>query len=247
MLHSTIMGIKFSNLSMREFTSQFVEDINNGERFTISLCNPEFLIEAKNNESLVAYLNSCRYTLPDGVGVVIASRILGAPLKERITGTDFVGELAKMSISNGFTLFFLGGEPGVAENAQKSLESRYPGIAVVGTAHGFYQDFSPVINQINCLSPDILMVCLGNPKQEEWIQHNFNRLNVKVAFGNGGALDFAAGKVRRAPNFVQSIGLEWLFRLFQDFSIRRIRRQFRLIKYVYEISKTALLSTAIEN
>jgi N-acetylglucosaminyldiphosphoundecaprenol N-acetyl-beta-D-mannosaminyltransferase len=108
----------------------------------------------------------------------------------------------------------------------------YPGISIVGALHGYFTDDEETVRTINASGADILMVCLGNPHQEEWIEKHFDRMNAKLIFGNGGALDFWSGAATRAPQWVIGLGLEWLYRLMQDRSWKRLRRQLRLLTFV---------------
>lgn len=188
-----------------------------------------------------------KYNMADGMGVVWASILLGDRIKERVTGTDFVKELVKFSAENGFRLFFYGGKPGVAEEAKANLEKEFPGAQIVGISDGYRRDYDGLIAEINACEPHFVMVCLGNPFQEEWISKYFNKLKTNVVFGNGGALDFHSGKVKRAPVFIQNMGFEWLFRLFQDLSASRIRRQFRLFYFIIMIGRLVFSQRVNQN
>lgn len=230
-----IFGIPFDCLTLDELSGILLDAIDEGRRLRLAFSNPEFLVEAKKNEFLKNYLKGVDYNLADGYGVFLASRLSNNPLPERVTGTDFTYRMAELSHEFGFKIFLLGGRPGVAERAKDRLEGLYPDCRIVGCSHGFLSDDEnkELLGRINELSPHFLMVCLGNPKQEKWISSNFENLNVNVVFGNGGALDFAAGVVRRAPIFMRNTGFEWLWRLFQDFNVARVKRLLKLPIFVY--------------
>jgi N-acetylglucosaminyldiphosphoundecaprenol N-acetyl-beta-D-mannosaminyltransferase len=150
-----------------------------------------------------------------------ASWLLGRPLKQRVTGVDLIPELAKLSAERGYRIFVLGSKEENARMATEILEARYPGALFVGRyspeekALGDMDD-EEILSRVHAARPDILLVAFGNPKQELWIDRNRERLGVRVAIGIGGSLDMIAGRVRRAPKFVQKMHLEWMFRLLQE-------------------------------
>lgn len=231
-----ILNVSFDNFNFSEFVEIVLSLINNNENITIALSNPEFLLEAKKNMELLMFLNSITYNVADGIGVIWASKILFKnPLSERITGTDFLPELIKRGYKYNLSYFFVGGRPGIAESAASNFKKMFGNNIVIHTFHGYF-DFcqeDEIIAKINSVSPDVLMVCLGNPKQELFISRNRDRLNARLIFGNGGALDFWANEVKRAPIWMQNMGLEWIFRLYQDPSKERFKRQIRLIKFPF--------------
>jgi N-acetylglucosaminyldiphosphoundecaprenol N-acetyl-beta-D-mannosaminyltransferase len=158
---------------------------------------------------------------------------LGTPVKERVAGADLFGALAERAAEAGYRLFYLGAAPGVAEKAAAVLAERYPGLNVVGT-------FSPpvmpweelardeeTLRRIREAKPDVLFVAFGAPKQEMWLDAVRDRLGVPVGIGVGAAFDFAAGTVKRAPRWMQRVGLEWLFRLTQE--PRRLWRRYLFV------------------
>jgi N-acetylglucosaminyldiphosphoundecaprenol N-acetyl-beta-D-mannosaminyltransferase len=230
-----VLGVRFDALDMRTLLRRLEHDVERGERFTVAFANPEFVMEVDRTPFLADYLRATRYTLADGTGVVWAARRAGRPLPERVTGTDFVPAIASLCARRGWGLFLLGGRPGVARAAQARLEAAAPGLRVVGALDGYFDDDGPVVAAINAARPTFLMVCLGNPRQEAWIARHFDRLDVQVAFGNGGALDFCSGRVPRAPRWMIRCSLEWLHRLWCDLGWRRLRRQARLGVFVLRV------------
>lgn len=230
-----VLGVRFDALDMRTLLRRLEHDVDRGERFTVAFANPEFVMEVDRTPFLADYLRGTRYTLADGIGIVWAARRAGLPLPERVTGTDFVPALAALCARRGWGLFLLGGRPGVAVAAQARLEASVPGLRIVGALDGYFDDDEAVVAAINAVRPAFLMVCLGNPRQEAWIARHFNRLDVQVAFGNGGALDFCSGRVPRAPSWMMRCSLEWLHRLAHDLGWRRLRRQARLGRFVMRV------------
>lgn len=233
-----ILDVYFDEFNFSEFVDVILESINNNNKITVALSNPEFLLEARVDKSLLNYLNAVTFNVADGVGVIWASRILSEfPLSERITGTDFLPELLKRGCAHNFSYFFLGGKPGVAENAACNFKRMFNDSIKINTYHGYFDKSQEgeIVETINSFSPDVLMVCLGNPRQEQFIARNIEKINAKLVFGNGGALDFWANKVKRAPIWMRTVGLEWAFRLYQDPSWNRFKRQIRLVKFPFFI------------
>ncbi|KKR88260.1 MAG: Teichoic acid biosynthesis protein [Candidatus Wolfebacteria bacterium GW2011_GWB1_41_12] len=234
-----ILGVGVIDVSFNTILEYLVKKLKNeGKKFYLVTPNPELLMIARRDESYKKVLNNAELALPDGIGVVIAGKILGKPLKARITGVDFVYNFCNAIAKQPITVGFLGGGPNVAEKASKCLIKKYPGLKV-----GFaYEDWPPqsvVSSQESVVSCDLLFVAFGSPKQEKWIAENLDMLPVKAAMGVGGAFDFISGKVRRAPKFVRGLGLEWLFRLaIQPW---RIKRQVALIKFTALVIKEKLL------
>jgi len=182
--------------------------------------NVHVLNVAYHNPELRRILNGADLVYCDGAGVKLGAHILGKDLPERMTGADWIYDLCQSCQKTGITLYLLGGEPGVAEEAARVLTTRYPGLNVVGTHHGHYDHDGPendaVIAEINALHPDILLVGFGTPLQEKWIDRHFERLQVPVVWAVGALVDFVTGKKPRAPRWMLDHGLEWLYRLWME-------------------------------
>lgn len=180
--------------------------------------NSEIIQMAYKDEEFKKILNSADMKTPDGIGVVYASKILNKPLKERVAGfdlmLDFMGECAK----NKKSVFLFGSKEGVAAEAAEELKKRYPGLEIAGMRNGYFSDAdnAGIIDEINNSGADVLLVCLGAPKQEKWIYDNKDKLCCRVAMGVGGSLDVLAGRVERAPEKWQKLGLEWAYRLKKE-------------------------------
>jgi N-acetylglucosaminyldiphosphoundecaprenol N-acetyl-beta-D-mannosaminyltransferase len=230
-----ILNVNMHDLSYEEVLGKIEEFIRSGRPHIMVCANPEMLLYAQRKPEYRGYINNADLVTPDGVGLLLAARILGHPLKERVTGTDLSYSLARLSSEKRYSMYFLGGKPGIAQKAVSNLDRLYPGVRIVGAYHGFFSsdEEREIVSDIKDKKPDILMVCLGMYKQEMWIEKYFNELNVPVCFGNGGALDFVAGKRRRAPKWMIQMGLEWLFRLIQEPS--RMKRQMFLPLFVFRV------------
>jgi N-acetylglucosaminyldiphosphoundecaprenol N-acetyl-beta-D-mannosaminyltransferase len=193
--------------------------------------NPEFVMEARRNPAFRKLLNTVDLATPDGVGIIAAGRLLGTPFKGRATGVALVGRLAEMSAQEGYSLFLLGAEPGVAEEAAQALSSKYPGVKIAGTYAGSprEEDLPEIVAHLTEARPDVLLVAYGAPRQDLWIKEHSRLLppSIKVAMGVGGVLDYLSGRVPLAPIWIRRVGLEWLYRLIkQPWRWRRIVRVF---------------------
>ena len=212
-----ILGVGVNTLTMKEATDFLVETTEKDDLTSVYTPNSEIILHAYKNPDYCEVLNRGSLITADGIGVVYASKILGSPLPERVSGFDLANELLRKAAPMGKTLYLFGGKPKVAERAAEKIVSLYPGIKIVGTCDGYFdcEKEKEIIADINEKSPDILFVCLGFPKQEKWIDEHSN-LNAKVAMGIGGSLDVFAGEVKRAPVTFQKLGLEWLYRLLKQ-------------------------------
>jgi N-acetylglucosaminyldiphosphoundecaprenol N-acetyl-beta-D-mannosaminyltransferase len=190
---------------------------------------------AQNDVNFFNILSRADLCVPDGVGLLWAARHLGKPLPERVTGSDGVPRIAERAAQSGWRLFFLGAAPGIADKAAEVLRASYPGLQVVGTYSGSPapEEEDAIVKRVNAASADILFVAYGAPEQDKWIARNLPRLRVKMAMGIGGAFDFIAGVMPRAPLWIQRLGLEWLFRLYLQ--PWRIGRMMRLPRFVLAI------------
>jgi N-acetylglucosaminyldiphosphoundecaprenol N-acetyl-beta-D-mannosaminyltransferase len=188
--------------------------LNSGKNSVVFTPNPEIIWSAGRNERLKSALDSADLLLPDGIGVVIASKILGNPLPERVAGYDFLHKILELCADEGKKVYLLGSAEGVAEKAAENLKKQYQNLQIAGTHHGYFtqEDEPRIIKEIRDSGASLLVVCLGAPKQEIWIAENRDKTAVSMAIGVGGALDVIAGNVRRAPIAWQKSGFEWLYR-----------------------------------
>lgn len=181
----------------------------------IATVNPEFVMTARRNPDFRAVLERADLCLPDGVGITGAARYLGRPLRERVAGVDLVEHLATRAASEGWSLFLLGAAPGVADRTAAILKARNPGLIIAGTYAGspHPEEEDDIIRRVKEAGTDILLVAYGAPAQDLWLSRNLGRTGARVGIGVGGAFDYIAGIVPRAPRWMRRVGLEWLHRL----------------------------------
>ncbi|MCL2367181.1 MAG: WecB/TagA/CpsF family glycosyltransferase [Oscillospiraceae bacterium] len=226
-----VLGIGFDNLSLDQ-AADFAFDIISGEESAptktyVVTPNPEIVWLCRQNPTLRDNINHAGLVLPDGIGIIYGARILGTPFSGgRVPGIDFIDALFQRMAKAGKSVFLLGAKSGVAEAAGNALKKAHPGLIISGFADGYFTDSAALIAQINATQPDLLLVCLGAPKQELWMAEHLDRLNVPLCAGLGGSLDVFSGNVKRAPVFFQKLGLEWFYRIVTSPS--RLKRSLSL-------------------
>jgi len=226
-----VLKILFDDFSAEQAVRYALDTIRDNNKTYVVTPNPEIVWVARRNEELRTAINSAGMVLPDGIGIILGARILGTPLHGgRVPGIDFAEALFQKMAHSGGAVFLLGSKPGIAEEAGKKLEDKYRGLRIAGATDGYFTDDEPVIEKINASRPDLLLVCLGSPKQELWMAKNIERLDVKLCAGLGGSLDVFAGKVKRAPVLFRKMGVEWLYRLIKE--PRRIKRIIKLPLFI---------------
>lgn len=221
-----ILGIDIDMVDMDKATNNCINAIENDKKFFVITSNPEIMVNAGENKVLYDIIENADLVTPDGIGVVIGSKIVGKPLKERVTGIDLMENLLKYCNENKKSIFLLGAKEGIAEKAGQRINEKYPDLKIAGTHHGYYKGIHSgakgdkqeieVIEMINEAKPDILFVAFGAPKQEYFISAYKDRLNAKVFIGVGGSLDVYSGTIERAPKFYIDNNIEWLYRLKKE-------------------------------
>ncbi|MFQ6058833.1 MAG: WecB/TagA/CpsF family glycosyltransferase [Anaerolineae bacterium] len=231
---AVLLGVRVDDVTCEEALARMEAFIQEGGPHQVVTVNPEFIVAAQEDAEFREILNAASLALPDGIGVVWASRFLSRrrPLRERVAGSDLVPKIAALAAKRGYRLFLLGAAPGVAEEAARRLCRENPGLTVAGTHAGSPSpdEEDEIVALVRAARPHVLFVAYGAPAQDRWIARNLERLGVPVAMGVGGAFDFIAGVAVRAPVWVQRLGLEWLHRLWHE--PWRWRRQLALLKFV---------------
>lgn len=223
---TNILGVNVDKVNYDEAVERIMKMLNEPGNHTVFTPNSEIILMAYKDENFCGILNSADLLTADGIGVVYASKILGNSVPERVAGFDVsCGVLDEISQS-GHRLYLFGGKPGVAEMAAENLKQEYPLLNIVGMRDGYFtpEENDSIIDDINQSGADLVFVCLGAPKQENWIFENRSKLNCHVMMGVGGTLDVLAGTAERAPEIWCDLGFEWLYRL-----IKEPKRFFRML------------------
>lgn len=223
---------------LSEMKSVFAQMLEDSEQSVISFINPEIFLAQEKNPLLHEYFKSTKYNFIDGINLLYAiNKKLGTSYgtANRYPGTDFFDYLPD---DRKLSVYLYGSKIENLEDAKLRIESAHPNVKIIEWTFGYTKfDGDFLIEKINAAQPDILIVCKGCPLQEQWILENKEKLNAKIIFGNGGAVDFWSGNTKRAPDFMIRLGLEWLFRLFASFSFKRVARQMKLVKFLVKYKR----------
>ncbi|OGF49203.1 MAG: hypothetical protein A2044_06350 [Candidatus Firestonebacteria bacterium GWA2_43_8] len=198
------------------------------------------VMQARKDPAYRALIKEAALVICDGAGVSSAVKFLSGRKIERLTGVDLVPFFFKLAEEKGLKIFILGSKKDVIAEAARVLKKSYPKADICGYLDGYFDIINPVevINVIKKTSPDILLVGLGQPRQEKWLKENLKALAVPVTMGVGGSFDVIAGKIKRAPVVFRKLGLEWLFRMMIE--PWRLKRNAALAGFIYLIIKNKL-------
>jgi N-acetylglucosaminyldiphosphoundecaprenol N-acetyl-beta-D-mannosaminyltransferase len=210
-----LFAIEIDRVTMAEAVERCLGFIASGKPHMVVTPNAEIAYAADKNPALAAIINQADLVVPDGAGVVLASRLLGDPVPEKVAGTDLATRLVGELNKTGGRIFLLGTRPEVVAQAAENLRIKYPGLGAVAFHHGFWkpEEEPALIEQIRAARPDLLLVALGSPKQEQWIRAHQAEVGAPLAIGVGGTIDVWAGVAQRAPEWMIKANLEWLFRV----------------------------------
>ena len=218
----TFMNSFIDNVTMEEAVKEIERLIESGIASYVVTINVDVVIKIDEDEKLKEIVDNANLVLADGKPLVWISKWLKKPVKEKVSGSDLVPKVCEAAVQKEFRLFIIGGKEGVAKSAQRNLEKIYPGIKIVGTYSppiGFENDDNEC-EKINEMifngRVDILLVCLGCPKQEKWVYSNYEKYNATVSICGGATVDFLAGNVKRAPKWMSDHGFEWFYRFLQE-------------------------------
>jgi len=232
---TTIFGVPIDMVTLETAVDRFDVLFKKPDVSLIFTPNTEIVMKAKEDSQLKEALLGADMNIPDGIGLILASKIHKLGLKERVTGIDLMDRILNYCDNSKKSIYILGGKPGVAAKACANIKKKFTSIVIKGHCHGYFteKDEIGIIDEINKLKPDILFVALGAPRQEKWIYKNRKLLDVKVAMGVGGSVDVWAGTVKRAPVIYQKLGLEWFYRLLKE--PLRYKRMMALPKFMLKV------------
>jgi len=248
---SVMLGIPVDHVNMTDALERIMTMVDeyevDGKNRLVATANVDFIVNSHDNkqekiaEELRSTLRNADMVTADGMPLVWLSQMLGRPLEERVTGADMVPALAEKAAREGKSIYFFGGIDGSAKQTAQILSDRYPGLKVAGYSAPMIDLDDEIENKIeiariNITEPDILLIALGNPKQELWFNRFKRYLKVPVSMGIGGTFEFIAGMTSRAPEWMQRVGLEWIYRMTQD--PKRLVR--RYIKGLYTFNRMTL-------
>lgn len=226
-------GIEVNTEGYEELMTKIFGRIRQGEKSFIVAINPEKLMASRKDDQLRSILQTADFQIPDGVGVLLASKLRKGEIRQRVTGIDMMENLCRTAAEKGESVFLYGGKPGVAEAAAATLQNKYPALQIAGIIDGYEKDAELIRNRIDGSGASILFVAMGSPKQEQFIIREMHNLKPSVYQGVGGSFDVFAGNVKRAPAIFRKFGLEWLYRLIRE--PFRWKRQLALPKFLLAV------------
>lgn len=240
-----ILTVPINRVDMNEALEKAASFIETKGCNMIITPNSEIVMIARENQELMNTIEIADMVVPDGIGLVMASKIIKKPLKERVTGIDLMENILKYCNKNKKSIYLLGAKPGIATAAAENIQKKYPDLKVSGTYHGYFkghhvgmpdhEEELKVIEEINSQKPDVLFVAFGAPKQELWMNYYKDRIDTRLMMGVGGSLDVYSGTIKRAPKIYQKLGLEWFYRLIKE--PWRYKRMASLPLFVLEVLK----------
>jgi exopolysaccharide biosynthesis WecB/TagA/CpsF family protein len=245
-----ILGVAFDNVTTSEAVAAIEQMVASRRPHYLVTANVDFVVQGQSDADLRRILAEAHMVLCDGTPLVWASRLLGNRLPERVAGSDLVPVVLRVAAEKGYRVFFLGAEPDVAKEAVSKLRQEHPSLVIAGHYSPPFRPLSEMDNEeikrrIREARPDLLFVAFGCPKAEKWIATHYRELGVPVVAGVGATIDFIAGRVKRAPRWMQRAGMEWIFRLVQE--PRRLWRRYVTDLWVFTwriLAQWLLLSRA---
>lgn len=215
----TLFDISFRNTTMKQAIDDLSALLDGSQPArSVYFVNADCLNKTFTDSAYKRILQRADHVFPDGIGLVVAGRILKNPLRENVNGTDMLPYLCEMARRNARSLYLLGGREGVAKEMKQRLEGEF-NVTIAGHHHGYFDhsdESDQIIEEINQSRADILLVAFGAPLQEKWIAANTTKLKPKIVMGVGGLFDFYSGNIKRAPRWLRELGLEWIYRIIQE-------------------------------
>lgn len=215
-MRTSVMGVPIDNVTLEEAVALACDLISAGGTHRVVTPNGEIAYQAIQNPDLMNALNGAELSLPDGVAVLHAAKRLGISLKGKVAGVDFGLAMLEQAAEHRWPVYFLGGKPGVAQQAAERMERRFPGLVVAGTEHGYFDDPQRAAEGIRATGAVLVYVCLGASRQERWMADYGAATGARLLCGLGGSIDVYAGTAKRAPKLWVNLGLEWAYRLMRE-------------------------------
>lgn len=229
-----VLDIRFSNISDEELLNVLKGAFKSDSNLRIVTPNPEIVMAANKSDDLKEMINNSTLVLKDGIGIKIAEKLKGIEGEKRQTGIETLERLLEIADENGYSVYFIGAKDEILQKAIVNIKSKFPNIVVKGQHNGYFKDGSPeeeqILKDIEEKKPDLLIAAMGFPKQEIFITKTEAP---KVSIACGGSLDVMSGEVKRAPRWMQKVGLEWFYRLIKDPG--RIKRQIVIPVFLWKI------------
>jgi N-acetylglucosaminyldiphosphoundecaprenol N-acetyl-beta-D-mannosaminyltransferase len=234
-----VLDIEFVNMRFDQVVEMLFSDIKSNRKSFIVTANPEIVMYAQEHPDYKKIVQSADMVVPDGYGIILASKVLGTPIVERVAGYDLTVRLLELGNEKKMKIYLLGGREETNQKAVANIHRTYPNIQIVGRHHGFFDwEKSHVTADIKAANPDVIFVALGFPRQEQWISKHLNQFSSGLFMGVGGSIDVLAGEVQRAPQIWQKLNLEWFYRLISQPS--RWRRMLAIPRFLIQIFKIKL-------
>lgn len=222
-----IMGYPVDNLTYAKIIADLPGYLDSEKKMTVVSLNPQIIVEGKEHPLVLELIQKSTHRIPDGIGIVLVSKLTKGPIKERVAGIELMKAFLRYANDHEKSIFLYGAQPEILKDAAANVKKDYPNLMISGTIDGYTSlSEDEVVYQINQTQPDFLFVALGFPRQEEWLARNVPSLNVSVFQDVGGSFDILSGHVKRAPQFFIDAHLEWLYRSLSN--PKRIGRIFQL-------------------
>lgn len=230
-----ILGIKFSKLNLKETINLIDKKISeySGRMFHIITANPEIAVQIQEDPELKKISLEADLITPDGIGIVMASKLKRNPVPERVTGYDLFLKCLEIGNKKRWSFYLLGSDEDVNRKSSEYVSENHPNVKIAGRHNGYFnkEEENKIIEEIRASSPDILIVALGSPLADKWIHSHKNELNAKVVFGVGGTLDVVTGKIKPTPEIWKRLNLEWLHRRITQPSRRERQKKLKVFAY----------------
>ncbi|AKI98215.1 glycosyl transferase [Kosmotoga pacifica] len=229
-----------SELDIEGNARKLIEGIKRGKRYFVLTINSLIVYEIFQKPEYAKAVKNVNYVVPDGIGVIKMIKLFKKKKLQRVPGIELMIKLCELAESEGLEVFLLGSKEEVVKKTAINLSEKFPLLKIVGTHHGFFteDENDRIVMEINQTNAKLLFVAMGVPKQEMWISKNFESLDVSLAMGVGGSFDVIAEKIKRAPNWMQKAGLEWLYRIVRE-PRKRMKILPRLFKFIFYVFKYA--------